>query len=45
MRFLLRWLWRGVLALLLLVIVLLLPVGYVEFACVGEPTGGAVTKK
>ncbi len=39
MRFLRRWLWRGVLALLLLVIVLLLPVGYVEFACVGEPTG------
>ncbi len=36
MRFLLRWLWRGVLALVLLVILLLLPVGYVELACVGE---------
>ena len=35
MRFLLRWLWRGVLALVLLVVVLLLPVAYVEFACVG----------
>ena len=35
MRFLLRWLWRGVLALVLLVVVLLLPVAYVELACVG----------
>ncbi len=33
MRFLLRWLWRGVLALALFVILLLLPVGYVELAC------------
>ena len=33
MRFLLRWLWRGVLALLLVVVLLLLPVGYVELAC------------
>ena len=36
MRFLLRWLWRALLALVLLVILLLLPVGYVELACVGE---------
>lgn len=40
MRFLLRWLWRGVLALVLLVILLLLPVGYVELACVGEAPKG-----
>ncbi len=36
MRFLLRWIWRGFLALVLLVVLLLLPVGYVEFACVGD---------
>lgn len=42
MRFVLRWLWRGVLGLIVLVILLLLPVGYVEFACVGEaPEGNA----
>jgi hypothetical protein len=38
MRFLLRWIWRGVLALVLLVVVLLLPVAYVELACVGPET-------
>ncbi len=45
MRFLFRWLWRGVLALVLalvlLVLLLILPVGYVEFACVGPESDGA----
>lgn len=35
MRFLFRWLWRGILALVVLVVLLLLPVAYVELACVG----------
>lgn len=33
MRFLLRWFGRGLLALTLFIVVLLLPVGYVELAC------------
>ena len=33
MRFLLRWLWRAVLAVVLLAVIMLLPVGYVELAC------------
>ncbi len=33
MRFLFRWIWRAILALVVFVILLLLPVGYVELAC------------
>ncbi len=39
MRFLWRWLKRLVLAFVVLIILLLLPVGYVELACRGEPVG------
>ena len=39
MRFLWRWLKRAVLAVVLLVLLLLLPVGYVELACRGDGAG------
>ena len=38
MRFLLRWVGRLFLVLILLVVLLLAPVGYTELACQGEPT-------
>ncbi|MBT8408100.1 MAG: hypothetical protein KJN93_00560 [Alphaproteobacteria bacterium] len=38
MRFLLRWIGRALLLLVLLVVVLLAPVGYVELACQGPET-------
>ena len=38
-RFCLRWLWRLVLLLVVVVGVLMAPVGYVEFACTGEDRG------
>ncbi len=39
MRFLWRWLKRGVLAVVLLVLILLAPVGYIELACQGDDNG------
>ena len=41
MRFVLKWLLRLVLVLALLLIALILPVGYVEFACKGDREGAA----
>jgi hypothetical protein len=41
MRFIWRWLKRGVIALVLLILLLLAPVGYVEVACRGDATGEA----
>ncbi|MDA8586423.1 hypothetical protein N9L47_09175 [Rhodobacteraceae bacterium] len=43
MRFLWRWLKRGVLAVVVLVVLLLLPIGYTELACRGEATADAYT--
>ncbi len=37
MRGFLKWLWRGALVSLLLIIGLLLPIGYVELACIRKP--------